>query len=346
MTNAVSIAQSGSNNVTFRNRIINGAMVIDQRNAGASVSLSTGGVYPVDRFFGQSPASNLSAQQVTSNPATGFPSSVKLTVVSAVAPGTSNINDIVYRVEGYNISDLGFGFASAQTITVSFSAYTSVAGTYSLSLGNIGFGSGRWYVTTYTLPANTWTKVSIVVPGDVTGTWNTTNGIGVQLLWSLGIGTTYQTSTLNAWQTGTTLFAANTETAWANNAGAVFYLTGVQLEAGTTASPFEYRQYGTELALCQRYYYQTLITNGNSEPSFYWYSGVSGQAYTAQYRFAVPMRGSPTITTSGTWLTQNITGPTFASDANSYMAIGTSTTAGYTYFISNGSGMAKFSSEL
>jgi hypothetical protein len=275
-----------------RNRIINGNMVVDQRNAGASLPGTTSGVYPADRFFGQSPASNLSFQQVSIVPNTTFTNSLKSTVVSAVAPGTANINDIVYRIEGYNIYDFGFGAASPQSVTLSFWAYSSISGTYSLSFGNVGLGSGRWYVTTYALTASTWTKITITIPGDSSGTWNTTNGIGLQILWSLGIGSTYQTSTLNAWQTGTSLYAANTETAWANNAGATFYITGVQLEVGTVATPYEMQIYSDQLAQCQRYYF-----NSSTDHTY----GSPGATYQSSYTvsFPVQMRSAPTFV-SGT----------------------------------------------
>ena len=342
MTNAVSIAQSGSNNVTFRNRIINGAMMIDQRNAGASVT-PTDGQYTLDRWKAQlSQTGKFSAQQSTTSPL-GFVNSQKFISLSAYTVSSSDYFNIAQYIEGYNVADLGWGTANAKTVTLSFWVYSSLTGTFGGSIINETYN--RCYPFSYSIPvANTWIQASVTIVGDTTGTWATDNTSGPQIRWSLGTGSSRQ-GTAGAW-VSSQIFSVTGEQQIVATNGATFYITGVQLEAGTTASPFEYRQYGTELALCQRYYYQTLITNGNSEPSFYWYSGVSGQAYTAQYRFAVPMRGSPTITTSGTWLTQNITGPTFASDANSYMAIGTSTTAGYTYFISNGSGMAKFSSEL
>jgi hypothetical protein len=276
-----------------RNRIINGNMLIDQRNAGASVSATTGGVFVTDRYTIQSQANgNITGQQVSTVPNSGFSNSLKMTVSTAAAPGTTTQNDIYYRIEGYNIADFGFGQASPQSITLSFWAYSSVAGTYSLSLGNVGSGSGRWYVTTYTLTASTWTKITITVPGDSSGTWNSTNGIGMQIFWSLGTGTSYQTSTLNAWQTGTTLFAANTETAWCNNSGATFYVTGVQLEVGTKATPYEMQIYSDQLSQCYRYCF---VAPANW---FYAYGG-SGSAlvnFATTGYFPVPMRTTPTAT--------------------------------------------------
>ena len=282
-----------------RNRIINGNMLIDQRNAGASVSATTGGVFVTDRFGIQSQANgNITGQQVSTVPNSGFTNSLKMTVSTAAAPGTTTQNDIYCRIEGYNIADFGFGQASPQSVTLSFWAYSSVAGTYSLSLGNVGSGSGRWYVTTYTLTASTWTKITITVTGDSSGTWNTTNGIGMQIFWSLGTGTSYQTSTLNAWQTGTTLFAANTETAWCNNSGATFYITGAQLEVGTKATPYEMQIYSDQLAQCQRYFQTSGVKPGTASGAgncaITFAGTTSSQGGTVS--FNASMRAAPTFT--------------------------------------------------
>jgi len=318
-----------------RNRIINGNMLIDQRNAGASVSATTGGVFVTDRFTIQSQANgNITGQQVSTVPNSGFTNSLKMTVSTAAAPGTTTQNDIYCRIEGYNIADFGFGQASPQSVTLSFWAYSSVAGTYSLSLGNVGSGSGRWYVTTYTLTASTWTKITITVPGDSSGTWNTTNGIGMQIFWSLGTGTSYQTSTLNAWQTGTTLFAANTETAWCNNSAATFYITGVQLEVGTKATPYEMQIYSDQLAQCQRYYqklYSLTGTSGNSTGNFY-----------SNIQYFVPMRATATISLTGV---MNVTDPAVASYTQSsavVSVVGGQNTQGAYVSIQNFSGINTF----
>ena len=287
-------ASFNTNGLFFRNRIINGDMRIDQRNAGASVSTTTAGNYITDRFYVQCQTNgNLTGQQSTTVPNSTFKNSLVATVSSAAAP--TGVNDITHRVEGFNVADFGFGAAGAQTVTVSFWARSSVTGTYSISFASVGSGSGRWYVTTYSLTANTWTKITIVVPGDTSGTWNTTTSTGFQIYWSLGTGSTYQTSTLNSWQTGTNLFAATTETAWCNNAGATFYITGVQLETGSVATPFERRPYGTELMLCQRYCQKlagdttyTVVTDG-------WQSTTTSGNFT--YCFGNPMRAQPTLTT-------------------------------------------------
>ena len=285
MTLAVNIAQSGSNNVSFRNRIINGAMVFDQRNAGAAVTVNNNQQYPVDRFIVQSSTSTqFTAQQSTTAP-TGFYNSLLITTSSANA---SAFNAVWQRIEANNTNDLGLGTASASTFTVSFWVRSSVTGTFGFYLQNNA--SSYSYVTTYTInTANTFEYKTITVVGPTAGTWLTTNNCSLQVAWSLG-GTGGTTSTLGSWQAAN-VYNATGSTGISNTASATFYITGVQLEAGTTASPFEYRQYGTELALCQRYY----------EIGGLWFQsgGTPSSQGTSAY-FSVSKRTTPTITFTNT----------------------------------------------
>jgi hypothetical protein len=261
MTYAVNLAQGASNNVTFRNRLINGNMVIDQRNAGASVSVTTTNVYLLDRWKmwangGGGTGANFTVQQSSTAP-TGFSNSTSITVA-----GTSTVSGTVYNVfaqviEGYNVADLNWGATAASAgqtakpITLSFWVRSSLTGTFGGALNNSA--QDRSYPFTYTInSANTWEQKSITVAGDTSGTWLTTNGIGLSIFWSLGTGSSYS-GTAGAWA-GTVYLSATGTTNLVGTNGATFYITGVQLEAGTTASPFEYRQYGTEVSLCQRYY--------------------------------------------------------------------------------------------
>ena len=255
MTKAATLAQMGNTNQTFRNRIINGAMVIDQRNAGASQSLSNGsGTYTLDRYriFYDATSAVLTSQQVAppSTAPAGFTYSQKITVSTAGSISSGTNCTYMQFIEGYNIADLGWGTTSPKSVTLSFWVYSSITGTFSVSFGD---NSSVSYVTTYSISsANTWTQITLTVSGPTTGSWNTTNGTGLNLRWDLGCGSTVTTSTTNAWGSGT-YYKATGSTSLITNSGATFYITGVQLEAGTTATPFEYRQYGTELALCQRY---------------------------------------------------------------------------------------------
>jgi hypothetical protein len=238
----------------FKNRIINGAMVIDQRNAGASVTPAAAG-YLVDRWaWSGSASSKLTFQQNYGSvtPPIGF--SNYLGVFTAVAFSTSSTNyfNLYQKIEGFNVADLGWGTANAKTVTLSFQIYSNQTGTFGGSLLNSA--TDRSYPFSYTVSsANTWTQVSITIAGDTSGTWiGSTNGTGIYLSLDLGSGATYR-GTAGAW-TGSAIYGVTGSVNLVGIASATFYITGVQLEKGSTATSFDYRPYGTELALCQRYY--------------------------------------------------------------------------------------------
>lgn len=253
MTQAVALAQQASTGVSqgFKNRIINGAMVIDQRNAGAA--MTTNGGYPVDRWVVENTTTTgtFSSQQDSSAPA-GFVTSLKTTITAADA-SLSGFERLVIRqtIEGYNIADLNWGTSNAKTVTVSFWVRCSATGTFGGSLHN--GAEDRSYPFEYTISAaNTWEQKSITVPGDTTGTWLTTNGKGIFVNFSLGAAST-PSGTANAWTNSFKISTTGATNLIATN-GATFYITGVQLEVGSTATSFDYRPYGTELQLCERYY--------------------------------------------------------------------------------------------
>jgi hypothetical protein len=281
--------------LSFRNKIINGDMRIDQRNAGAAVTPTTS-TYLVDRFIaGLSQASKLTFQQVADAP-TGFKFSTKITVASQFAPAAGDFFDYSQRIEGQNIIDLAFGTASAAAITVSFYAKTSVAGTYSASLANNG--STRTYVFSVALTTS-WARYTVTIPGDTTGTWATDNTVGLRLRFNLGTGTTYQTASPNTWLAGNYLAATGSTQFVNQTAGATLNITGVQLEAGTVATPFEHRPIGTELALCQRYYYRVFPGTISSPLAF----GSNYNATNGRFLVTLPstMRIAPTaLEQSGT----------------------------------------------
>ena len=286
MTNAVSIAQSGSNNVTFRNRIINGAMIIDQRNAGASVTPSAS-TYTLDRWFCSfSQASKLTIQQNygTVTPPAGFTNYLGIKVAATATVGSTDYFEVYQRIEGFNVADLGWGTVNAKTVTLSAWVYSNTTGTFGGALRNSA--GDRSYPFTYSIPvANTWTQISVTIAGDTSGTWLTNNGSGVLITFSVGTGSTYL-GTAGSWA-ATVYGGATGQNSLMGSTSNYLYITGVQLEAGTTASPFEYRQYGTELALCQRYCHGFTATalgvnyNGN-----YCLSGLS---------LGTTMRASPTL---------------------------------------------------
>jgi hypothetical protein len=261
LANVSTSALNGGPLAGTRNRIINGDMRIDQRNAGASVTLPTGGgeTYFVDRFCGGNFTSGgMTAQQNSSAPA-GFANSLKLTTTSASGSlSASQWCFCAQKIEGFNVSDLGWGTASARSITLSFWVNCSLTGTFGGAITNSGYN--RTYPFTYSIAsANTWTYVTVTIPGDTTGTWATTNAIGCSVIFGLGVGST-NSGTAGAWAAAG-YYSATGATSVVGTNGATFYITGVQLEAGTVATPFERRSYGAELALCQRYYEKSYNTD-------------------------------------------------------------------------------------
>lgn len=275
----------------FRNRIINGDMRIDQRNAGASVT-PTNDAYLVDRWQAkQSTASKFSAQQNAGSVTTpaGFTKYLGCTSLSAFSVGATDIFGIRQWVEGFNTADLGWGTANAQAITISFWVRSSLTGAFAGSVYNST--GARSYPFSYAISAaNTWEYKAVTIGGDTTGTWETGNGGGLALFFNLGTGSTYS-GTAGTW-TGTYTPSVTGAISVVGTSGATFYITGVQLEAGTVASPFERRDYGRELMMCQRYclvYNQA--TDGNFR--FFGYNVGSGSGL-GQVYFPVQTRVAPT----------------------------------------------------
>lgn len=243
----------------FKNRIINGAMVFDQRNNGAAVTFTNSNGYSLDRYLtDMSPAGSVTVQQVSDAPS-GFTKSLKWTIATATAGGSTQAAYAArHIIEGYNVADLGWGTSSAQTITLSFWVKCSSTGTFSVGVANSAFNRG--YAATYTITsANTWEFKSITIPGDTSGTWVTDSGIGVRLYWNTGSGSNYLISA-GSWQ-ATGCIGATGSTSLTNTLGATFQITGLQFEVGVTATTFDYRSYTTELQLCQRYF-ETNVSQG------------------------------------------------------------------------------------
>jgi hypothetical protein len=289
--------------VNMKNRIINGAMVIDQRNAGASQSITTGNpTYSLDRWGIQaSQSSKLTMQQNLGSvtPPAGFTNYLGLTVASTATIAAGDFFTVQQRIEGYNFADLGFGTANAKTLTISFWVYSSVTGSFGLGIGNGNYN--RSFGTTYTInSANTWEQKTVTIAGDTSGTWFTTNGVGLFLQFGLGVGST-NSGTGGSWQASGFLVPTGSQSIM-GTLNANFYITGVQLEVGTQATSFEYRQHGTELNLCQRYYAK--IVSGST------YGGIGsgfngGTTQTSTYvKYPVTMRASPTATQSSLAVSQ------------------------------------------
>ena len=284
----------------FKNRIINGDMRIDQRNAGASVTPSNS--YTLDRWTTyNSPASKFTVQQASDGPA-GFQKSLKVTSSSAYTVAAGEFQGVLTKIEGYNIADLAWGTASAKTATLSFWVKSSLTGTFGGSLTNAGYA--RSYPFSYSISsANTWEYKTITIAGDTSGTWETTTSTGIELTFGLGVGSTYSAAA-GTW-VGSWIASATGATSVVGTNGATFYITGVQLEAGTSATQFERRSYGQELALCQRYY-TYFGGKAGSNLIFQGYSGGSSFPTINQLVFPSRMRTSPTIAREGTWTASNV----------------------------------------
>ena len=285
-------AQPTSGYTGFRNRIINGAMVIDQRNSGASLTPTVDNTYTVDRWAARlSQASKYSVQQNAGSVTlpVGYSNYLGVTSLSAYSVATGDYFLLQQRIEGYNISDLAWGTAAAKSVTLSFLVYSSLTGSFGGSIQNST--ATRSYPFSYTVSAaNTWTAIAVTITGDTAGTWLTNNGIGLNLSFNLGTGATYS-GTAGAWA-ATNYVSTTGSVSVVGTSGSTFYITGVQLEKAGTATPFEYRPYGTELALCQRYCF--VIPKAT-------YMGNVGQAYSttrAQGSIPLPvtMRVAPALT--------------------------------------------------
>jgi hypothetical protein len=307
------VSISGTNGVTFpdsslqaaaespyvlKNRIINGAMVIDQRAAGASTSFQTSQTYVTcDRWNGY--ASQNSKFTIGQNlgsvtPPVGYSNYLGINSSSAYSIASGDYFAISQKIEGFNTSDLAYGTANAKTTTLSFWVYSSLTGTFGGVFRNSA--QNRYYVFSYTISsASTWQQVSITIAGDTSGTWiGGTNGVGLEVILSFGTGSTY-IGTTGSWG-ATTYLAPTGQTNVTGTSGATWYITGVQLEQNTSATPFERRLYNQELANCQRYYeigsaFSTAFTSLAANYPMMMFTGTN---------FQVAKRATPTVATTTT----------------------------------------------
>ena len=237
----------------FRNKIINGAMTISQRGTSAISNVGGTDVYGTDRWciYGQTSSKMTITQSTVAPP--GFSNSTVITSSAATTPASGDFYGLRQHIEGYNTTDLAWGTASAKPIVVSFWVRSSIAGSYSFTVLNPA--ASRCFISSYTISTiNTWEKKIVYINGETTGSWATGNTTGVSIWFDMGSGSS-QNGTAGTWNTSAT-FRTSGSTNLIGTNGATFYITGVQFEANTVATPFEYRPYGTELALCQRYYYR------------------------------------------------------------------------------------------
>ena len=304
--------QDGLNNLAgFKNRIINGKMDIAQR--GTSFAAVADGAYTLDRWrFGNTSAAVVTISQQADVPADNeFQNSLRVAVTTAdasIAAGDTCF--ISQRIEGYNVRDL-----IGRTFTLRFRARSSKTGVHCIALRNSGLN--RSYVAEYTVnAANVWENKTITVTGGLitAGTWDWTNGTGLEACFVLAAGSTFQT-TAGAWQTGNFLDTANQVNCLDSNTN-IFAITGVQLEPGAVDSPFEHRPFGVELGLTQRYFCKTYSLGdapgtATTTGSIYSISVGTGAGTTpGGWEFPVEMRAAPTVTfynpssgATGTWRT-------------------------------------------
>jgi hypothetical protein len=257
----------------------------------------TDGTYTVDRFKYVGSSSRITAQRSTSSLPVGFDYALLLTSVGANTP-SSEANGIWQVIEANNVSDLAYGTASAKTTTLSFWARSSAAATYGGAIQNANLN--RSYPFSYTInSANTWEYKTIAITGDTSGTWNTTGASGgLTVVFSSGASSGFK-GTANTWAGADYRDATGTANLQATS-GATLNITGVQLEPGSVATPFERRSYGAELALCQRYCYG----QNNSAGQAYYYFGIglftssAGTTAFGHSIFPVTMRAKPSVTLS------------------------------------------------
>jgi len=290
------IADDSIQSLKNRNLIINGAMQIDQRNAGSSVTVNgPSNYFAADRFkFGisTSPTGAGTLQQVSDGP-DGFEKSNKFTVTTADSsiPATQSYN-LMQEIEGQNVSNLAWGSSAAKTITFSFYVKTSLNGTFGGSIQNSA--RNRSYPFTYAISsseANTWVRREITVVGDTSGTWLTTNGVGLRVLWGIGNGSS-RTASAGAWAASDARGATGQVQVIGTNS-ATFQVTGVQLEVGDVATPFEHESYGETLQKCKRYFESIYVSSYHAAG----FCGASSSlAYGANIYFTVEKRASPTVT--------------------------------------------------
>ncbi len=343
-----------------RNIVINGAMQVAQR--GTSFSLSgTADTFITDRFLiSNSDTGAWTASQSTDSP-TGFSNSLKMDCTTADTSPT--FLTLMTRFEGQDLQHLKKGTSSAEKTTLSFFVKSNKTGTYIAELRDID--NNRTIGKAYTISsADTWEQKIITFDGDTTGAFGNDNGNSLQIIWYLAVGSVYNSGTLaTSWGSRVNANTAVGQVNLADSTDNEWYITGIQLEVGSQATPFEHRSFGEELALCQRYYYKSMDgspadnipntdnTSSNGQLGIAMYSTTAGR--TPYFQNPVQMRADPTVTvysseranTSGkfglfnqsAWVATSNTSP--AVDINRVtfsITHGSSLTAGYTYLLAGG----------
>jgi hypothetical protein len=271
-----------------RSMVTNGSMQVAQRGTSLSLNATQ---YLIDRFRTYKSHTATATASQSSDAPTGFTKSWLITIGTGAAASAANELQLSHQIEGYNTVPLGLGASGAKDFTVSFWVKSSLTGDFSIAFQSQA--AADHYITTYNISAaNTWEYKTITISGPTSGSFNTTNATGLAVVFDLGSGSNLE-ATANAWSTGNKYRKAGT-VAVAATSSATWQITGVQLEVGDTATPFEHRSYGDELARCQRYFEQELSYDGNS--AFWSGNTSSGWAYYMPVAFKVVKRAAPTVT--------------------------------------------------
>ena len=301
--------------LSHRNMIINGAMSVYQRLAvNTEVAATNNGTFSADRFrFWSNVGSSLPESQVRNDDApAGFKYSWKRTTNAGSSIASNSYDAVLTKIEGYDIAHLNFGTSNAKTVTFSFYVKSSIAGTFSIMFANAD--NSRVLLKEYTVnSANTWERKTITFTGATDGTWNIGNGIGLTILFGLGYGSNYTSSTVNSWLSSAKYQTTSSSTAIATTNGATFQLTGLQLELGSVATPFEHISYADELTRCQRYFQTFASTHENDQIGWMGMSFGANSVY-MPVQFYQPMRSQPTILSGGSWSTRATNDQTFTAD--------------------------------
>ena len=285
-----------------RNIIINGGMICSQRATSATgLGDGTVGYKVLDRFRlqkGGSPNARYTMTQDSDTP-DGFSNSMKVEVTTATTSFAAADHQYVDQfIEAQNLQQLAYGTSSAERITLSFYVKCSTAQTFGLDLDNED--NDRYFNTTYTVSsADTWERKIITFPADTVSGFNNDNGRGLRVRWTLTAGANYTGGSVSTAWSGTQNYATNHENTWVASTGETWQLTGVQLEVGSQATPFEHRSFGEELRLCQRYFSQIENTSGGNRylGMLQAYNTAGAYGYIADY--PTTMRATPSVTQSG-----------------------------------------------
>lgn len=283
-----------------RNLIINGAMQVAQRGTSSTSS----GYQTVDRFKNDHGGVSVTqSQEVLSSGSPfdeGFRYFLRLTNTST-STSASSAAEIQYRIEAQDLAQSGWKYRNTSSyVTFSFWARSSLTGTYYVTYRARDAGTLH-YIASFTLDANTWTKVTHTIPGGSDVVFNNDNGEGLRIMIVPHYGTNFTGSgaQLDTWhdRVGDDYFPDYAQN-WSNTASATFDVTGVQLEVGEKATPFEHRSYGDELARCKRYYQR--YTNTASEGFTIGINGIFNTTTTCAHAFPLPveMRASPSFSVS------------------------------------------------